>query len=67
MENDQMTNKDMKVRIPPRSEGHVRLHRTPSLQRTKSMESESLRDQASTVLASMVDATTDDANKNRMH
>ncbi|KAL2344397.1 hypothetical protein Fmac_005682 [Flemingia macrophylla] len=36
-----------------------RLHRTPSLQRTKSMESESLRYQASTVHASIVDANKD--------
>ncbi|TKY58700.1 hypothetical protein E2542_SST15769 [Spatholobus suberectus] len=36
-----------------------RLHRTPSLQRTKSMESEFQRDQASTVHASMVDANKD--------
>lgn len=39
-----------------------RLHRTPSLQRTKSMESELLRDQASIVHASSVDAIAD-ANK----
>jgi len=38
-----------------------RLHRTPSLQRTKSMESE-----ASTVHASMVDAVAD-ANKDPLH
>ncbi|KAK7386744.1 hypothetical protein VNO78_27079 [Psophocarpus tetragonolobus] len=36
-----------------------RLHRAPNLQRTKSMESESLRDQASTVHASIIDASKD--------
>lgn len=38
-----------------------RLHRAPSVQRTISMESESLRDQASAVQASVVDV-----NKDRM-
>lgn len=41
-----------------------RLHRTPSLQRTKSMESHSPRDQASSLVhASVVDAAAGDANK----
>ncbi|RZB99220.1 hypothetical protein D0Y65_021914 [Glycine soja] len=43
-----------------------RLHRAPSLQRTKSMESESLRDQASTVHSSIVDAVAV-ANKDPVH
>ena len=43
-----------------------RLHRSPSLQRTKSMESESLRDQASTVHSSIVDAVAV-ANKDPVH
>ncbi|KAG5091606.1 hypothetical protein JHK82_050384 [Glycine max] len=43
-----------------------RLHRSPSLQRTKSMESESLRDHASKVHASIVDAVAD-ANKDPVH
>ncbi|KAK7317669.1 hypothetical protein RJT34_02094 [Clitoria ternatea] len=43
-----------------------RLHRSPSLQRTKSIESESLHDQPSTVHASLLDAPAN-ATKDRVH